>query len=175
MIPETSEVTGAEHLAVAYEDMSRRLGPEVAVSQQIPAGVEIALGMVDDPQFGPVVLVSAGGTLIEMALACKARGANDVYACVSHGVFSRGSAEKVRSSPIKELVLTDTIGRWPEPLPPNCRRISVSRLFAEAILSIHRRESVSRLFDSEVEPELVEECDDREEPPPDDRPPSGPR
>jgi acyl-CoA synthetase (NDP forming) len=59
-------IEGAEHLAVAYEDMSRRLGPEVAVSQQIPAGVEIALGMVDDPQFGPVVLVSAGGTLIEM-------------------------------------------------------------------------------------------------------------
>jgi ribose-phosphate pyrophosphokinase len=108
----------------------------------------------------------SGGTLIEMAHACKARGARDVYACVSHGVFSKGSAVKVHDSPIKELVLTDTIGHWPEPLAPNCRRVSVSRLFAEAIISIHQRESVSRLFDTEVEPQMVEECgEDDAEPP----------
>ncbi|QDV33071.1 ribose-phosphate diphosphokinase [Tautonia plasticadhaerens] len=108
----------------------------------------------------------SGGTLIEMAHACKSRGAKDIYACVSHGVFSKGSATKVSASPIKELVLTDTIGKWPEPLAENCRRISVSRLFAEAIISIHQRESVSRLFDTEVEPELIEECaDDEPEPP----------
>jgi ribose-phosphate pyrophosphokinase len=88
-----------------------------------------------------------GGTLIEMAVGCKKRGAKDIYACVSHGVFSRGSALKVAQSPIKELVLTDTIEYRFEPLPPSCKIISVARLFAEAIRSIHRRESVSRLFD----------------------------
>src|SRR5215210_1456577 len=36
----------------------------------------------------------SGGTLIEMAHACKARGARDIYACVSHGILSRGAAEK---------------------------------------------------------------------------------
>lgn len=90
----------------------------------------------------------SGGTLIEMAHACKALGAEDVYACVSHGVFSRGAAEKVRRSPIKELVLTDTIGVRVEALPANCRVVSVARLFARAILSIHRRESVSTLFEA---------------------------
>jgi acyl-CoA synthetase (NDP forming) len=54
------------HLARVYEDMSRRLGPAATVSEQVAPGVEIALGMVTDPQFGPVVLVSAGGTLIEV-------------------------------------------------------------------------------------------------------------
>jgi ribose-phosphate pyrophosphokinase len=88
----------------------------------------------------------SGGTLIEMAHACKARGARDIYACVSHGVFSKGSAPKIAESPIKELVVTDTIGYRSEPLPPNCKCVSVAPLFAEAILSIHRRESVSRLF-----------------------------
>ncbi len=88
----------------------------------------------------------SGGTLIEMANACKARGANDVYACVSHGVFSKGSSVKIAGSPIKELVLTDTIGHRVEPLAKCCTVISVAKLFAEAILSIHRRESVSRLF-----------------------------
>ena len=88
----------------------------------------------------------SGGTLIQMAQACKARGALDIYACVSHGVFSRGSAAKLAQSPIKELVLTDTIGHRAEPLAACCKTISVANLFAEAILSIHRRESVSRLF-----------------------------
>jgi ribose-phosphate pyrophosphokinase len=88
----------------------------------------------------------SGGTLIEMAKACKQHGARDVYACVSHGVFAKGSAEKIAASPIKELVLTDTIGYRTEPLAPCCKVVSVAGLFAEAILSIHRRESVSRLF-----------------------------
>jgi ribose-phosphate pyrophosphokinase len=93
----------------------------------------------------------SGGTLIEMAHACKQRGAHDVYACVSHGVFSKGSAARMARSPIKELVLTDTIGIRTEPLAPNCKSISVAKVFAEAIWSIHRRESVSRLFNA-VEP-----------------------
>jgi ribose-phosphate pyrophosphokinase len=90
----------------------------------------------------------SGGTLIEMAVACKERGAGDVYACVSHGVFSPGSAEKIAVSPIKELVMTDTIGYRFEPLAPCCKVVSVANMFAEAILSIHRRESVSRLFNN---------------------------
>ncbi len=83
-----------------------------------------------------------------MAHACKDHGARDIYACVSHGILARGSAARIAASPIKELVLTDTIGNRPEPLPPNCRIVSVAGLFAQAILSIHRRESVSRLFNT---------------------------
>ena len=50
----------------------------------------------------------------------------DIYACVSHGVFSRGSAAKIEQSPIKELVLTDTIEYRFEPLPPCCKIVSVA-------------------------------------------------
>ena len=88
----------------------------------------------------------SGGTLIEMAVDCKRRGARDIYACVSHGVFSKGSAAKIAQSPIKELVLTDTIEYRFEPLAPCCKVVSIAGLFADAIISIHRRESVSRLF-----------------------------
>ena len=89
----------------------------------------------------------SGGTLIEMAKVCKAHGARDIYACVSHGIMSKGSAAKIAASPIKELVLTDTIGYRYEALPPNATIVSVAGLFAQAIQSIHRRESVSRLFE----------------------------
>ena len=54
--------------------------------------------------------------------------------------------EKLIDRSAKELVLTDTIEYRFEPLPPCCKIISVANLFADAIISIHRRESVSRLF-----------------------------
>jgi acyl-CoA synthetase (NDP forming) len=52
-------------LAVAYAEMSSRLGPGVVVQEMAAPGVEMALGIVHDPQFGPLVMVAAGGVLIE--------------------------------------------------------------------------------------------------------------
>ena len=94
----------------------------------------------------------SGGTLIEMATACKQHGAREIYAGISHGVLTKGTSARIAASPIKELVMTDTIGYRYEPLAANIKVVSVAPLFAEAILSIHRRESVSRLFRHEGAP-----------------------
>jgi acyl-CoA synthetase (NDP forming) len=53
-------------LVAAYREMSSRLGPAVTVQEMMEPGVEMALGVVHDPQFGPLVMVAAGGVLIEM-------------------------------------------------------------------------------------------------------------
>ncbi|WP_437206642.1 ribose-phosphate diphosphokinase [Planctomicrobium sp. SH664] len=88
----------------------------------------------------------SGGTLIAMADLLKERGANDIYAAVSHGALSKGVAPKIAASQIKQLFMTDTIERQHDPLPHNISVVSVAKLFAEAIQSIHDRTSVSQLF-----------------------------
>jgi len=90
-------------------------------------------------------MIDTGGTLINAAAKLKAVGAREIYACATHPVFSGNALERLESSPISRVVVTDTIpvARTSEKL----RTLSTAQIFAEAILRIHRSESISSLFD----------------------------
>ncbi|MGD8839228.1 MAG: acetate--CoA ligase family protein, partial [Gammaproteobacteria bacterium] len=53
-------------LEAAYRDLAARLGPRVIAMPMVAAGVEVALGMKNDAQYGPLVIVACGGVLIEL-------------------------------------------------------------------------------------------------------------
>jgi acyl-CoA synthetase (NDP forming) len=53
-------------VAVAYEALAARLGPRVVVQSQVTPGTELAAGIVTDPLLGPLVLLAAGGTMVEV-------------------------------------------------------------------------------------------------------------
>lgn len=60
------DLTDDEAVATAYADLAERLGPQVVVAPMTSPGVELALGVVRDPQFGSIVLVAGGGVFIEV-------------------------------------------------------------------------------------------------------------
>lgn len=106
--------------------------------------------------------IDTGSTLMEVVRALVREGVTEIYACATHGVLSDPAIDRIRDSPLLELVLTDTI-----PLPPakqlsKLTVLSVAPLIGEAIRRIHMGESVGALFSSEIE--LVQEMtfwDDR--------------
>lgn len=129
------------------------LGAPVAIGNKTrPAHDEkaVVLEVIGNVRDKNVLLVDdftiTGGTLIAMADTLKARGARDIYAAVTHGVLSQGAAERIRTSVIKRMFITDTIEIPREPFPENISVITVAPLFAQAIRSVHDRTSVSNLF-----------------------------
>lgn len=88
----------------------------------------------------------SAGTLADAAAKLVEQGAKAVYAAVSHGVFSKGSMERIEESAIERLLVTDSIETQPVSLSPKIDVVSVAPLFGEAIRRIHNRESISILF-----------------------------
>jgi ribose-phosphate pyrophosphokinase len=92
-------------------------------------------------------MIDTAGTLAKGARALKEKGADKVYACCTHGVFADSAIEKICSAPLEKVVATNSIPLSPE--AKQCGKIvvlSVGKLLADAIRSIHDETSVSKLF-----------------------------
>jgi ribose-phosphate pyrophosphokinase len=92
-------------------------------------------------------IVDTAGTLTKTAEALMKEGAENVYACASHAVLSGPAVDRIAASPLKELVVTNTIPLQPAAAAlPKIKVLSVAGLLGRAIESIHMETSVSSLF-----------------------------
>jgi len=146
--PDTGFVKQARKFAsflgtsIAVADKQRKAHNESAEILEIIGEVQGKTALiVDDFTISTGTLVNAAHKLIE-------RGALAVYAAVSHGVFGEGSMERLEHSPIRNLLVTDSIETQPVVLSSKVQVVSVAPLFGEAIRRIHKRESISVLFPS---------------------------
>ena len=92
-------------------------------------------------------IIDSGGTIVNAAKALKQRGAKDVYVYISHGVLSGDAVKSIKNSPIKKLVITDTINNENKVRSAkNLEILSISNLMGDAIRRISNSTSVSFLF-----------------------------
>ncbi|MBI3615016.1 MAG: ribose-phosphate pyrophosphokinase [Candidatus Omnitrophica bacterium] len=91
-------------------------------------------------------LVSTAGSLVEAVRVLKESGAREVTAAVTHPVLSGPARERLASSTLKALVVTDSIPIPPDRMIPKIKVLSVAPLFGEAIRRIHQEESLNVLF-----------------------------
>ena len=134
--------------------IAKRLEADLAIidKRRERAGVSEVMNIIGDVKGRTCVLVDdivdSAGTLCNAAQALADEGAKEVWAYVVHGVLSGGAVQRVAASPLKELVLTDTIMATDAiRAAPNIRQVPIAPLLAEAIRRISEERSVSSLFD----------------------------
>ncbi len=92
-------------------------------------------------------LIDTGGTLVKATEALLEKGATSVSACATHAVLSGPAVERIESSELKEVVLTNSIPSSEEARrSKKVRSLSVGKLLATAVQSIHEETSISVLF-----------------------------
>jgi len=132
----------ADRLNAALAIIAKRR-PEVNAVEVIQVIGELGdkrVVLVDD-------LIDTAGSVVQAAEMVAERGAREIWAYATHAVFSGDAVERLQASPIREVVVTDTI-----PLPRSKQRdkirvLSIAPVLAEAIRRVHGNLSVSTLFD----------------------------
>ncbi len=118
----------------------RRPAPNVSEVMNVIGDVEDKTAILLDD------MIDTAGTMTQAADALRKRGAKQVYACCTHAVLSGPAMERIEKSPIKKLVVTNTIPERENAKSDRIKRLSVGPLLGEAIKRIHCGDSVSSLF-----------------------------
>ncbi len=134
--------------------IAKRLTANLAIidKRRERAGVSEVMHISGDVKDARCILiddiVDSAGTLCNAAVALAEAGATAISAYVTHGVLSGGAVARVTSSPIDELVMTDSIQATEAVrVAHNIRQLTISPLLGEAMRRISDEKSVSSLFD----------------------------
>lgn len=92
-------------------------------------------------------IIDTAGTIVLAANAMKEAGVKEVYACCTHPVLSGPAMDRIENSPIKEVIVTNTIPLTHPQVSSKIKVLSVGPLMGEAIIRIHEELSISKLFD----------------------------
>ena len=126
---------------LALIDKRREDNNDKAVATNIIGDIEGKTALIFDDE------VSTAGTLVEAANILKEHGAKEIYAGAAHGVLVGPAIERIQNSPIKELVVTNTIPIEPEKMIDKIKVVSIAPLFAEAIKRLNESQPLGDLFE----------------------------
>ena len=92
-------------------------------------------------------MIDTAGTLVAAVDSLKANGADRIFVCATHPIFSGPAFERLESSVIEEVVVCDTIEVPLAKQTGKIRVVSVAPLLASAIWQVYNNESLSSIFD----------------------------
>jgi ribose-phosphate pyrophosphokinase len=119
----------------------RRDGPNSAVAMHLIGDVDGRDAVVIDD------MIDTAGTLVQAVGAIQREGARRILACGVHAVLSGPAIDRIKASPIEEVVVTNSVPLGPEKrAAARITVLTVAPLLGEAIRRIHDEESVSTLF-----------------------------
>ena len=141
---------GAAKMARGF---ARRLDANFAIidKRRPQANVAEVLQVIGEVQDRTCIVVDdmidTAGTLESVIHALVERGARDVYAAATHALLSGPAVERLQSSPVKEVVVANTLHVPDDKRFPKLRILSIAELLSRAIRYTYSNESVSSLFD----------------------------
>jgi ribose-phosphate pyrophosphokinase len=142
---------------IRARDLAKRTGAELAIvdKRRGRPGEVASMTVIGDVRDRTCVMVDdicdTAGTLCKAAELLKEQGAREVHAYISHGVLSGPAIERVTTSVLESLVITDSIEPTEEvKAAKNIRVVSIAPMFAQAILNVGNDASVSSLFHEET-------------------------
>ena len=126
---------------MALIDKRRAGNDDKAVATHIIGDVKDKTALIFDDE------VSTAGTMVEAAKILQDHGAKEIYAACTHGILCGPAIERIQNSPIKELVITNTVPLTPEKQIEKIKVLSIAPLFAEAIQRINEAKPLGDLFE----------------------------
>jgi len=116
----------------------RRLRPNQSEVMNLVGEVKDKTALIVDDE------INTGGTIVNAAKELVRQGAKEVFAMASHGVFAAEALEKLEASPLKEVIVTNSIPQTKK--ISKLKVISVAPLLGEAIRRMHEKESISKIL-----------------------------
>jgi len=135
-------------------DMAEKLNAPLAIMEKRRVGNDDraeTLNVIGEVK-GKVALtvddeIDTAGSLVNVAETLKERGVKEVYACCTHPIFSGQAVQRIASSPVKEIVITDTVPLKDDGKPDKITVRSTAPLLGEAIHRIHTGKSIGAMFE----------------------------
>jgi ribose-phosphate pyrophosphokinase len=135
-------------------DMAEKLNAPLAIMEKRRVGnVDQAetLNVIGEVE-GKVALtvddeIDTAGSLVNVASTLKERGVKEVYACCTHPIFSGSAVQRITTSPVKEVVVTNTVPVKDDKKIDNVKVLSIAQLLGEAIHRIHTGLSIGAMFE----------------------------
>ena len=129
---------------IALVDKRRDANNDKAISTTIIGDVKDKNAIIFDDE------ISTGGTLMETVNILAKSGAKNIYAAATHGILVGEAIERIEKSPIKELVVTNTVPVPEEKRIDKLTVLSIAPTFAEAIKRIHEERPLGDIFRTQI-------------------------